>query len=177
MGPLPAGHRDIWLFLSACALSWMVPIGSLRRELVDLGREATGGAWSERMIMTDMGTAIRRAEAAARGEGIEWPPGSGETVDPRYRFKDSTIRDRLGITAEELDLLPAGGQLGAGSLSLRQAARGRRSGESRRVDSPDQDREIARLRTAEGLSLREIGGQVGLHHKSVAKVLVRLGIR
>ena len=103
--------------------------------------------------------------------------GLGEAVDPRYRFKDSTIRDWLDITSQELDLLPPGGQLGSGSLSLRQAARGRRSGESRRVDSPDQDRKIARLRTAEGLSLREIGDRVGMSHQGVAKVLANLDIR
>ena len=173
-GPLPPGHRNNWLFLCACALSWMVPVGSLRRELVDLAREATGGAWSEQMIMTDMGSAIRRAEAAARGEVIDWPPGSGETRDPRYRYRDVRIIQLLDITLDELGLLPASGQLGPASLSARQAARGRRSGLARLEGTVDRDREIACLRAEEGLTQGQIAYRVGLSQRAVSKVLARL---
>ena len=41
-GPLPPQHRDKWLFLASCALSWMVPVGTRHREIIELGREATG---------------------------------------------------------------------------------------------------------------------------------------
>ena len=176
-GPLPPGHRNIWLYLCACALSWMVPVGSLRRELVDLGREATGGAWSAQMIMTDMGSVIRRAEAAAGGgEGIEWPPGSGEMIDPRYRLRDATMIAWLGISSDELRRLPPGGQLGTGSLAHRQAARGRKSGVVRREDVMDRDREIGRLRAEEGLSQGQIADRVGISQQAVSKVLARRDI-
>ena len=71
-GALPPGHRDIWLFLSACALSWMVPIGSLRRELVDLGREATGGG----VVRADDHDGHGHRDPACRG-GC---PGRGQRV-------------------------------------------------------------------------------------------------
>ena len=149
--PLRPGHRDQWLFLAACALAWMVPAGLVRREVLDLGREALGGGWSERELETTMGTTLRRAEAAGRGEMIEWPLGSGELVDPRYRVRDRTIIDRLEITDEELALLPPGGQLGPQSLEVRRAARRRLGGRSERRCTQDRAGASRRLhRASEG---------------------------
>ena len=176
-GPLPPGHRDKWLFLCACALPWMVPVGSLRREIIDLGREAIGGRWSDRAIETDMGSAIRRAEAAARGELTEWPPGSGEKVDPRYRFKDRTIVEWLDITPAELAQLPPGGQLGPHSLAVRLLARRRLgglvSGRKRRERVSPRDAEMAGWRAA-GWSLQRIGDHYGVSEGAVRKALIRV---
>ena len=96
-GPLPPGHRDRWLFLASVALSWMVPAHLVRREVLHLAREALGGAWTREAVLRDMGAALRGAEAAAAGHLVEWPPGSGELIDPRYRFRDQTIIDWLDV--------------------------------------------------------------------------------
>jgi hypothetical protein len=85
-GPLPTGHRDCWLFLAGCAMSWLAPPHALRRELYALAQEA--GGWTEREATSRMGTLFRRAEMAARGATIEW---MGRRVDARYRFRAATI--------------------------------------------------------------------------------------
>ena len=175
-GPLPPGHRDPWMFVTSTALSWMVPSHVVQREVLALGAEALGGAWTRQALLRDMGAVVRRAEAAARGEFVEWPPGSGEHVDPRYRVRDQTIIERLDITDEELAALPASGQLGRAGLAVRQAARGRRggvaSGESRRSGSAERDAEIERLAEA-GMSQRQIAARVGVSRDVVRWVLAR----
>lgn len=181
-GPLPPGHRDRWMFLASVALSWMVPAHLVRREVLHLARQALGGAWTREAVLRDMGAALRRAEAAASGQLVEWPPGSGELVDPRYRFRDGTLVDWLDITPEELALLPTTGQLGPASLAARQAHRGRagglvggaESGRRRRKAVADRDREIGRLRREEGLSPGAIGARLGISRGAALKALARL---
>ena len=172
-GALPPGHRDRWLFLGAVAMSWMVPAHLVRREVLHLAREALGGVWTREAVLRDMGSALRRAEAAAAGQLVEYPFGSGDLVDPRYRFRDQTIIDWLSISAEELAAMPASGQLGAHSLEVRQARRGRASGSKRREGLAERDREIA-ARRAEGASLRAIGADFGISAEAVRKALKRL---
>ena len=176
-GPLPPGHRDPWMFLTSVALSWMVPSHVVKREILAFGSEALGGAWTRQALLRDMGAVVRRAEAAARGEFVEWPPGSGERQDPRYRSRDQTIIDVLDITDEELAALPASGQLGRAGLAVRQAERGKRggvaSGESRRSRAAERDAEIEGIRREEGLSQRAIAARVGVSRDLVRWVLSR----
>ena len=158
--PLPPANRDLWLFISTVALSWTIEDPAvLRREVLELGREALGGAWPDALIEQDMAAALNRAEAAARGELIEWPLGSGCKVDPRYHYGDRRIIEVLGITAAELAQLPETGQLGSRSLSFRQAKRGSRGGERRaenaRSENEPRDAKFARLR-ARGWAYRRI---------------------
>ena len=152
---------------------WMVPAHLVRREVLHLAREALGGVWTREAVLRDMGSALRRAEAAAAGQLVEYPFGSGDLVDPRYRFRDQTIIDWLSISAEELAAMPASGQLGAHSLEVRQARRGRASGSKRREGLAERDREIA-ARRAEGASLRAIGADFGISAEAVRKALKRL---
>jgi hypothetical protein len=69
-GHLPEGERDVWLFLASASLTWICPPSQVRREVLELAREALGTAWTEREILGQMGTAVRRAEAAGRGERL-----------------------------------------------------------------------------------------------------------
>ena len=126
-GLLPPGHRDVWLFLSSCALAWMAPSAVVRREVVELGRQAIGGAWPAREVEGLMGTALRRAEAAGRGETVTY---EGVEVDPRYRFRTSTILDWLSIEPDEQRSMRTlfGPEERARRWSAHQAARGRRGG-------------------------------------------------
>ena len=163
-GMLPPRHRDVWLFLASVALSWMVPPGRMRRELGALRRLAS---WSARQTETDMGAAIRRAEAAGRGETVEW---NGERIDPRYRFRTETLRQWLAITPEE--------ELAAGLRTLvsperlqeLQAAKGRASGRVRAARA-ERRRERALQLRAEGRTQGEIAGALGVHRTTVWRML------
>ena len=98
-GPLPEGQRDVWMLLTGTAVGYLVPGSLVRREIMTLAHEATGGWWSETETQARMSAVIGRAERAARGEKIEH---RGRLVDPRYRFQTETIIDLLGITEAEM---------------------------------------------------------------------------
>lgn len=98
-GLLPPGQRDRWLFLAGVATSWLVPPRAVWRELHALACEATGGAWDDRENRARLAAVMKRAATAARGETVEW---QGQKVDPRYRFRASTIIEWLGITRKEM---------------------------------------------------------------------------
>ena len=178
-GSLPAGNRDIWMFLGACAVAWSVPARAVRREVLELGAQALGGSWTKRQLENDMGSALRRAEASGRGETIVW---RGEEVDPRYRFRSETIVDWLGITlAEQREmrtLIGAQERLRRRSehQSLRGALGGRVSGRRRRERVEERDREIVRLSVEERLSQRQIRERCGVSRRTVRDVLARRGV-
>jgi hypothetical protein len=98
-GVLPPGQRDLWLLLAGVATSYLVPAALVRREMVALADQVTGGCWSERETSARMNAVIARAEQAARGERIAY---RGKLVDPRYRFQTATIVDLLAITEAEM---------------------------------------------------------------------------
>ena len=137
-GSLPPGQRDVWLFIAACALAWIAPPATVRREVRTLAAEAIGGAWSPSTVDGQMGSALRRAEAAGRGEVVTW---DGVEVDPRHRFRTNTILEWLKITPEEQRKLQTlfGDEERAQRRSQHQAERGRRgglvSGERRRANT------------------------------------------
>ena len=177
-GALPPGHRDIWMFLSACALSWMVPAWAVRREVRTLAVRAIGGDWGERELESRMHAALHRAEAAGRGETVTW---QGVQVDPRYRFRTSTILDWLDITLEEQRELRTliGPEESARRYRKHQAGRGalggRASGARRRQGTAERDARILELHAA-GWSGRAIARELGLASKTtVRKVLARVG--
>jgi hypothetical protein len=98
-GMLPDGQRNFWMLLAGVAISYLVPATVVRREIVALANEVTGGRWHERETRARMSSVIARAEQAARGEKVEY---GGKLVDPRYRFRTSTIIETLGITEAEM---------------------------------------------------------------------------
>jgi hypothetical protein len=98
-GHLPEGQRDLWMLLAGVATSYLVPGPMVRREVVALADEATGGRWHERETLARMSAVIGRAEQAARGEKVAY---GGRLVDPRYRFRTATIVELLGITEVEM---------------------------------------------------------------------------
>jgi hypothetical protein len=99
LGALPEGQRDIWMLLAGVAVSYLVPGPMIRREIVALADEVTGGQWRERETISRMSAVIARAERAARGEKVEY---RGRLVDPRYRFRTLTIVVALDITESEM---------------------------------------------------------------------------
>ena len=99
LGALPEGQRDLWMLLAGVAVGYLVPGPMVRREILALADEVTGGRWRERETVSRMGAVIARAERAARGEKVEY---RGKPVDPRYRFRTTTIVEALGITEAEM---------------------------------------------------------------------------
>ena len=71
LGTLPDGQRDTWMLLAGVAISYLVPGPMVRREIVALADEVTGGHWRERETISRMNAVIGRAEQAARdGQGL-----------------------------------------------------------------------------------------------------------
>jgi hypothetical protein len=99
LGALPEGQRDLWMLLAGVAVGYLVPGPMVRREILALADEVTGGCWRARETLSRMGAVIARAEQAARGEKVEY---RGKLVDPRYRFRTTTIVEALGVTEAEM---------------------------------------------------------------------------
>ena len=141
-----------------------------------LGIRAIGGDWGERALESRLASVLSRAEAAARGERVEW---QGVEFDPRYRYRNATIVDLLQITLEEQ-------RRGMRTLigpeererryrenqSRRGALGGRARAEKVWEENRERDAEIVRLRL-QGRSLREIAGIVGIGKSAVDGVLGR----
>ena len=96
---LPDGQRDLWMLLAGTAVGHLVPGPMVRREIVALADEVTGGCWRERETLARMGAVIVRAERAVHGETVEY---RGRLVDPRYRFRTDTVVELLGVTEAEM---------------------------------------------------------------------------
>lgn len=107
---IPEGSRDAMLFLLADSLSWFTRSDTLAAEIAGVARVYVP-TLSEREVKTYTQPILQRAVMAAEGKTIEW---EGKQVDPRYRFRTSTIRDWLGeLLVPELEsrlkvLLPQG---------------------------------------------------------------------
>ena len=98
-GALPEGQRNLWMLLAGVAVSYLVPAPLVRREIIALANQVTGGHWRERETLSGTSTIIARAEQAARGEKVEY---RGQCVDPRYRFRTASIVEALDITETEM---------------------------------------------------------------------------
>ena len=175
-GVLPPGQRDVWMLIAAAALSWMIPASAARREARMLAIRAIGGDWGEREVAARLGTVLRRAEAAARGEVVSW---QGVDVDPRYRYRTRTIVDLLQITLEEQRPMKTlfGSEESARRYQEHQADRnargGRARGAKRREASRERDARMIELHIA-GWSNRAIGRELGVDEKLVRHVLRRV---
>lgn len=99
LGEVPPGERDTWMFLAGVAMSWIAIPPVLRRELWELAKEAA--SWSDEESSRRLSAIMKRSHMAARGERVEWPPGSGRMVDARYHYTNQRIIEDLGITSDE----------------------------------------------------------------------------
>jgi len=94
---LPPGQRNQFIFLGACFLADACVVPKLLPEVVELGRKFAP-TWSNAQLMSCVSAVISRAEAAATGQTVSY--GDIE-VDPKYRWKNETLVERLVITAAE----------------------------------------------------------------------------
>lgn len=95
-GALPPGQRDVWIFLAANALSWTDVPDVMGREITILAKQATN--WTDAETDARLSAVVKRAKQAADGLKMEF---GGREVDPRYKFKASTIVEWLGIEPAE----------------------------------------------------------------------------
>jgi hypothetical protein len=96
-GALPPGERDAWLFVAANALSWMVAVEDMEREIRILAMQAAG--WSDSESKSRLGAIVKRGHQAAAGKSVHF---NGREVDPRYRMRADTIVDWLQIEPAEM---------------------------------------------------------------------------
>lgn len=169
-GGLPSGQRDTWMFLAATAMSWLtLPGQPLMREVYALAQEA--GGWSERETASRMSSVYHRAAAAGRGERLTW---RGSEVDPRYRFKASTIVDWLEISPTEMR------EAGLRALVTQDVRREIEAADKRAARKPaqearrmDRDRMIweAKKMAVSGSTQAEIAADFGVSQRTVGNWL------
>jgi hypothetical protein len=98
---LPSGGRDILMLLWGVGMSYLVHSPErLRREMFTLANDICG--WSEPETRSRLSTVFLRADAAFRGERIEYLGGH---CDPRYRYRDSTLVEMLDVSEHEMRVL------------------------------------------------------------------------
>ena len=176
-GTLPPGQRDSWLFLAGVAMSYLAIPTVLSRELPALAQEIAG--WNERESRSRFSAIFRRAYMAARGETVEW---DGMRVDPRYRFYDDTIVERLEISEAEMRLLGfkhlVTPEIAREQEAARKRAERHAKGENRQtraefLESAEQRRAEARLLRAKGLAWIEVGQLMGISADAARKLASR----
>jgi len=170
---VPEGHRDTFLWLSAVALSWVLPLPWLHQELAELGREFAGSI-PEAERLQALSSTLARAEHAARMETIEV---NGQKIDPRYRLSNNRLIELLGVTLDEQRYLKT--IISQDEAKRRHAARERERRASLRVaaggmtrvgylEAAETKRQGARLLRAQGLTLRQIAAELDMSLGSVA---------
>jgi hypothetical protein len=168
--PLP-DFRDRWLFLAGVAMSWLAIPSVLRRELYALAEEV--GGWSEGRARSKLHAVFRTAEEAAQGKKVKW---EGLEIDPRYRLKNQTIIDILEITPEEereMKTIISDEERRRRDKEEKRERRREAGGMTRKEyeGRAAERRAEARRMAAQGMSVRQIGKRLGIHHTTVVKAL------
>jgi PAS domain-containing protein len=168
----PDGARDKFLFAGACFLAWMVAPGQLYHEGVALAREFCPG-WAQTRIYSAASAVHQRAQEAAKGKRHTY---KGKEADGRYTWSNEKLVELLGITPEEERSLKT--IISEGEAKQRDAARDeKRRREAGAVSrgtyllTAEQRRVAARLRHAQGESVRKIAAAIGVSVGSVAGYL------
>lgn len=160
---LPPGERDLFTFLGTCFLAQALLVRNLEAEARSLAAEFAP-TWTEAELRSCVSSVVSRARAAHAGEKVEL---NGRELDPRYRWRNDTLVDRLGITAEEASqlktILPK--DEARRRDAERQCTRRRAQGAKPRADYlqavVERRAHAARLE-AEGLSRRAIAKRLGV---------------
>lgn len=169
-GGLPSGQRNLFVFLGACFLASALVTPRFRAEMRVLAHEFAP-AWSAQELTACISSVQRRLEAASKGRTVEF---HGHPVDPRYRFRNSTLIDWLGITSSEMPHMKA--ILSADEARERDRVRkqaqrrcqGSVTREVYRQASVDKAEAARALRDA-GLSLAEIAQALGISRTSASR--------
>lgn len=167
---VPSGYRDEFMFLGACFLADAKVAPELRAETLALCREFAP-TWSESELRSRMSTVFARADAAARGELIQW---DDKLVDPRYRFRNDTLIERLQITSDEMKHLAT--IIDSDECRRRDRERKRQSREnagamkrSEYLAQANEKKLQAQALKEQGLSFRQIAARLGVGVASVSR--------
>lgn len=173
----PDGSRDPCIFLAACFLTQaLVHVPRIYDELRVLGREFAPH-WRDDRVRGCASGALKRLHAYIRGERVpvaDKDGGKPRMVDPRYRFKTSTLIDWLGVTpAEERGLTTI---ISTAEAKRRDAERARAKREAAGsltrngwLTAHEQRRATARLLRAQGRSWADIAAEVGYKNAEAAR--------
>jgi hypothetical protein len=98
---LPSGERDLLMLLYGVGMSYLVAgPEQLRREMYTLADDICG--WTEHETKARLSSVFSRTAAAVRGDRVGYLGGQR---DPRYRYKDATMVEMLGVTEQEMRVL------------------------------------------------------------------------
>jgi hypothetical protein len=164
-GGVHEGWRMLWMFwsLNFLLLSGATNSAQMFHEARALAREIgffEGEGWTE----GDLSTLYKKAQAFERGERIEH---DGREYPPLYTPKNDTLIDVFKITRdEELHLRTIVSEDVARERD-RERHTARRRAAGARAHGTEQDRASARLMRSNGMSLRAIAAELGVHHDTV----------
>jgi hypothetical protein len=168
---LPPGQRNAWMFAAGTSLACLVEPQYLEREIVQLGKDCAG--WGEAETKSRMHSVISRAQDAGVGKTAEW---NGKQIDPRYRLKNQTIIEYLGITpSEEKEM-----KVLISEKTKRQRDRERKE-QKRRAEGviprreylarANEKRDIAQDLHSQGMSYRKIGEKLGISRTKARRLI------
>lgn len=174
----PEGQRDLFLFLATCFMAQAVVVPCLRDEVAELAKEFTP-TWSTGEIRSCVSSVMSRAEAAGQGVTVEL---GGQRLDPRYRWRNATLIERLEVTAEEERQLST--IVSTAEARRRDAERKRTARERAReegallsraewLQSHEQKRVTARLLRVQGRSWQEVAQGAGYPNADAARMACR----
>jgi hypothetical protein len=100
-GHVEEGQRDHYAFVAAVHLAHCVRADQLRAELSAFCGDLVGDqSWTDQKFIQGFdNTLVERAWQSARGNKILY---DGKNVDPRYRFKKTTLIELLNIEPDEM---------------------------------------------------------------------------
>lgn len=167
---LPSGQRNLFVFLGACFLASALVTPRFRAEVRELANEFAP-TWTEHELTSCVSSVQARLEAAARGETVAY---GGQAVDPRYRFRNSTLVDLLQVMPEEMAHL----QTIISKEEAQRRDRTRKEAERRTrgviprqdyLDASADKAAKAQALKAEGKSLSEISSALGISRSSASR--------
>jgi hypothetical protein len=94
----PSGQRDLLMLLYSIGMSYLVHSPEqLRQEMQTIAADICG--WSAGDTDTRLSSVFSRTRAAFQGKRIEYMGGER---DPRYRYKDASLVEMLGVNEREM---------------------------------------------------------------------------
>jgi len=162
-GGLPSGQRNLFVFLGACFLASALVTPSFRAEVRELGQEFAPG-WSPQELESCISSVHKRLQAASSGERVDF---LGRAVDPRYRFRNETLVEWLGITGDEMPQMKAmlsQDESRRRDRDRKQAQRRERGSVLRQeyLDEAQRKQAAARALKAQGQSVTQIAKSLGI---------------
>ena len=175
MERLPPGGRNEWMYIAGVSLSYLVQPEALEKKMIELGRKYAG--WSAAETRSCISTVLSKARSAADGEALEW---KGQQRGSRYWLTNEEIIRRLKITPDEERHLKT--IISKNTKKQRDRERKEKQRRSEGVapreeylaecrESRRHNRHLATELKAQGMSLREIGCELGISHMQVKRLL------